>query len=68
MWCWKKLDIGWADRMRNEGVLRGVKEERNVLLTVSIRKANWIGQILRRNSLLKHVMGGKIEGKMRKTT
>jgi hypothetical protein len=53
--------------MRN-GVLRRVKEERNVLLTIQIRRANSIGQLVRRNSLLKHVMGEKIEGRMRKTT
>jgi len=28
------------------------------------KKANWIGQIMRRNCLLKHVIEGKIEGKM----
>jgi hypothetical protein len=27
------------------------------------KKAKWIGQILRRNCLLKHVIEGKIEGK-----
>jgi hypothetical protein len=29
------------------------------------RKANWIGHILRRNCLLKHVIEGKVEGKSR---
>ena len=28
------------------------------------RKANWIGHILRRNCLLKHVVEGKIEGRI----
>jgi len=29
------------------------------------RKANWIGHILRRNCLLKHVIGVEIEGRKR---
>jgi hypothetical protein len=35
--------------VRNE-VLRRVKEERNILQTIKRRKANWIGNILRRNA------------------
>jgi hypothetical protein len=41
--------------------LHKVKEERNILHTIKRRKANWIGHILRRNCLLKHVIEGKIE-------
>ena len=48
--------------MRNE-VLHRVKEERNILHEISKRKANWIGHILRRNCLLKHVTEGNIEVK-----
>ena len=58
------MGISWTDRVRNE-VLQRVKEGRNILHTVKRRKANWIGQILRRNCLLKHVIGGKIRGKDR---
>jgi hypothetical protein len=54
--------IGWTDCVRNEEVLQRVKEERNILHTVNRRKGNWIGRILRRNCLLKHVIEGKIEG------
>jgi len=43
-------------------VLQRVKEEKNILHTVNKRKANWIGHILLRNCLLKHVIEGKIEG------
>jgi hypothetical protein len=39
-----------------------VKEERNIVHTIKRRKANWIGHILRRNCLLKHVIEGKLEG------
>jgi hypothetical protein len=51
--------ISWADRVRNEALER-VEEERNILQTVKRRKSKMIGHILRRNCLLKHVIGGKI--------
>jgi hypothetical protein len=41
-----------------------VHVERNILHTVNRRKANWIGHILRRNCLMKEVIGGKIEGRI----
>jgi hypothetical protein len=50
--------------VRNEEVLHRVKEERNILHTIKRRKANWIGHILRRNCLLKHVIEEKFEGKL----
>jgi hypothetical protein len=45
--------------VRNEEVLQRVKEERIILRTTKRRKDNWIGHILRRNCLLKHVIEGK---------
>jgi len=42
-------------------------EERNILQAVKRRKANWIGHMLRRNSLLKLVIEGKIEGRIEVT-
>jgi hypothetical protein len=57
--CWRRIEkISCADRVRNE-VLQRVKEERNILHTIKRRKANWIGHILRKNWLLKHVIEGK---------
>jgi hypothetical protein len=50
--------------VRNEEVLHRVKEERNIVHTIKRRKANWIGHILCRNCLLKHVIEGKLERKM----
>ena len=43
-------------------LLQRVKDERNILQTIKIRKVTWIGHILRRSCLLKHVIEGKIEG------
>jgi hypothetical protein len=48
--------------VRSEVVLLRVKEQRNILHEVSKRKANWIGQIFRRNCLLQQVIEGKIKG------
>jgi len=53
--------------VRNEVVLRGGKEERNIIHAVKRRKANWIGHILRRNCFLRQVTEGKIEGRIELT-
>jgi hypothetical protein len=60
--------------VRNEEVLHRVKEERNILHTIKIRNANWIGHILRRighilrrKCILKHVIEGKLEGRTEMT-
>ena len=37
MWCWRRMEISYTDRVRNEEVLRRVKEK-NVLSTVEGRK------------------------------
>jgi hypothetical protein len=44
-----------------------VNEERNIVHTIKRSKANWIGHILRRNCLLKHVIEGKLEGRIEMT-
>jgi hypothetical protein len=44
-----------------------VSEQRNILHEIRTWKANWIGHILRRNCLLKQVIGGKIKGRIEVT-
>jgi hypothetical protein len=51
--------------VRNEEVLHRVKEEKTILHTIKRRKAKWIVHILRRNCLLKHVVEGKIERRIK---
>jgi hypothetical protein len=63
VWCWRRLEISWADRVRHEGVLYTAKKDRNILHTKR-RNADWISQILRGNCLLKHVIERKIEGRI----
>jgi ribosomal 50S subunit-associated protein YjgA (DUF615 family) len=58
--------ISWTDRVNNEAVLHRVKDGRNILHTIRRRKANWIGHILRRNCLIKHIIEGEIQGTRRR--
>jgi len=68
MWCWRRLEkISWTDHVRNEAVLLRVNEQRNILLEIIKRKANWIGYILCRNCLLKQIIEGKIKGQIEVT-
>jgi hypothetical protein len=53
------MEIRLTDRVRKEVVLHRVKEDRNTQHRISRWKANWIGYILRRKCLLKHVSEGK---------
>ena len=46
--------------MRNEEVFR-INEQRNILHEIRKRKANWIGQILRRICHRQQVIEGKIK-------
>jgi hypothetical protein len=63
MWCWRRMEkISWTDHVRYEDVLLRVKEQRNILHEIRKRKANSIGDILRRNCLLQRVTEGKIQG------
>jgi len=39
MCCWKRIEISWTDRVRNE-LLHRVKKGRNVVITTKIREAN----------------------------
>ena len=43
------------------------QKERNILRTITRRKAKWIGYMLRRNCLLKHIIEWKIERGMEVT-
>jgi len=58
--------IIWTDRVRNE-VLHRVKEERNILITTNRKNAEWFGHMLSRNCLLRHVIEGKIDGRIEVT-
>jgi hypothetical protein len=68
LWCWRRMEKkSWTDRVRNGEILQRVKQYKNILETIKRIKANWIGHILRRICPLKHVIKGKIEGRIEVT-
>jgi len=54
--------IIWTDRVKNEVVLHRVKRGRHNVHTITRRKVNWIGHILRIKCLIKYIVEGKIKG------
>jgi len=61
VWYWRRVEkIKYTDQVRNEEMLQRAKEGRNILHAIKRRKTNWVGHILRRNCLRKHVIGGMI--------
>jgi hypothetical protein len=56
-----------VDRSVKHEALQRVKKKKNIIHKMKGRKADWIGHILRRNCLLKHVTEGKIEGRIEVT-
>ena len=60
-WCWRRTEkLSCNDCVRFTKYYI-VMEERNILHTIQ-RKSNWIGHILSRNCLLRHIIEGKTEG------
>jgi len=55
-------EISWTVRFGIGEVLHRAKEDRDIVHTVQRRKGNWIGHILRRYCLVKHVSERNIEG------
>jgi hypothetical protein len=54
--------ISWTNSVKNGDVLHRVKEKMNIPHSIQRRKANWNGQILRGNCLLRHIIEGNIDG------
>ena len=64
MWLWRKmLKISWKEHITNEEVLMMVDEKRAMISTIRQRQWNWIGHVLRGDSLLKVVIDGRMKGK-----
>src|SRR6267154_6306090 len=57
--------ISWKEKIRNDEILAMVNEERCPIRTITQRKKNWIGHVLRGNELLRDMMKGRMMGKKR---
>ena len=59
----KNGKVSWQDKKTNEEVLVAVGEERCFVQAIVKRKKNWIGHVVRGNSLSKLVIEGRMVGK-----
>jgi len=51
---WRRMEkISWTNRVRNEQLLQGVKEDSDIVHRVKRRKTYWIGHIVHRNWLVR---------------
>src|SRR6218665_1535330 len=66
MWIWRRMGrISWTEHISNEEVLTLVGEERSLtcISTIRARQRNWMGHLLRGDSLQREIMEGRMEGK-----
>ena len=52
--------IKWREKVTNERVLELIQKIKTFLNNNLLRKANWNGYIVRRNCLLRDVIGGQM--------
>jgi len=63
MWVWRRmLKIRWTEKKTNDEVLEMVQEERSMVKRIQQQQHNWLGHILRGDSLLKIALEGRMEG------
>src|SRR6218665_1874276 len=62
-WIWRRMEkISWIEHISNEEVLKLVEEERSLLTIIRTRQWNWMGHIVRGDSLQREIIEGRIEG------
>ena len=64
MCIWRRMEIiRWTEHKTNEEVLKKATEKESLMLIIRTRKKNWIGHILRGDSLQREIMEGRMKGK-----
>ena len=64
MWIWRRMEReSWRDKKTNEKVLEAVIEKRSIVEKITSRKKNWIGHVLRGDSLVKDLIEGRMLGR-----
>src|SRR6476619_1071997 len=61
VWVWG--GVRSMKKRTNEQVLSSMNEKRSVIKTIWDRKKNWIGHVVRGDSLIKLMLEGRMEGK-----
>ena len=56
IWLWRKiLKVKWTEHKTSEEVLEMVQEKKMLIKTMKYRQKNWVGHVLRSDSLLRTV-------------
>src|SRR5688572_21173200 len=64
MWIWRRMEkVSWTKHITNDEVLQMVDEKRSLITTIRERQKNWVGHVLRGDSLLKEIIEGRMVGK-----
>src|SRR6218665_3959876 len=64
MWIWRRMEkISWTKHISNEEVLKLVEEESSLLTIIRTRQRNWMGHIMRGDSLQREIIEERMEGK-----
>ena len=71
MWIWRRImKVKWTEHKANEEVMEMVNEKRMLIKAIRERQKNWVGHVLRSDSLLRTVWEGrhgkKVTGRPRK--
>ena len=61
IWC-RTEKISWTEHISNE-VLKLVEEERSLLTIIRMRQRNWVGHIMRGDSLQREIIEGRMDCK-----
>jgi len=67
MWIWHRMKrISWMEHRTNEEILLMVDEKRSLIGIIRSRQRNWLGHIMRVDSLLRTIIKGRMEGKKKR--
>src|SRR6218665_502739 len=58
MWIWRRMErISWMEHRANEEILKMVDEQRSLIGIIRSRQRNWLGHIMRGDSLKNYNRG-----------
>jgi len=67
MWIWRRMErISWMEHRTNEEILQMMDEKRSLIGVIQSRQRNWLGHILRGDSLLRTIIEGRMERKKKR--